>query len=79
MLGGKVSMLPPDEVLALTGHPPGGVCPFGLASALPVYFDVALRAYTEAVLGAGSTHAALRINPVRMAELVDGEWVDVCQ
>jgi prolyl-tRNA editing enzyme YbaK/EbsC (Cys-tRNA(Pro) deacylase) len=30
------------------------------------------------VPAAGSTHAALRINPVRMAELVDAEWVDVC-
>src|SRR5450432_3547981 len=28
--GGKVSMLGPDEVVAVTGHPVGGVCPFGL-------------------------------------------------
>jgi prolyl-tRNA editing enzyme YbaK/EbsC (Cys-tRNA(Pro) deacylase) len=79
VLGGKVSMLSPDEAQALTGHPPGGVCPFGLATKVPIYFDVALRAYAEAVLGAGSTHAALRINPLRMAQLVDAQWVDVCQ
>jgi prolyl-tRNA editing enzyme YbaK/EbsC (Cys-tRNA(Pro) deacylase) len=78
-LGGKVKMLPPDQVLALTGHPVGGVCPFGLATPLPVYFDISLRAFDEVVPAAGSTHAAMRINPLRMAGLVDAEWVDVCE
>jgi len=78
-LGGKVKMLPADQALVLTGHPPGGVCPFGLATELPVYLDVALRAYDEVVPAAGSTHAALRINPLRMAELVGAHWVDVCE
>jgi prolyl-tRNA editing enzyme YbaK/EbsC (Cys-tRNA(Pro) deacylase) len=78
-LGGKARMLPADEATALTGHPAGGVCPFGLATPLPVYFDVRLREYAEVVPAAGSTHAALRIDPLRMAELVDAEWVDVCR
>ena len=78
VLGGKVKMLPADQALALTGHPPGGVCPFGLATKLPVYLDVALRAYDEVVPAAGSTHAALRINPLRMAELVGAHLVDGC-
>jgi prolyl-tRNA editing enzyme YbaK/EbsC (Cys-tRNA(Pro) deacylase) len=38
-----------------------------------------LKAYDEVVPGAGSTHAALRINPLRMAELVGAQWVDVCE
>jgi prolyl-tRNA editing enzyme YbaK/EbsC (Cys-tRNA(Pro) deacylase) len=78
-LGGKVRMLPPDEAAALTGHPPGGVCPFGLATKLPIFLDVGLRAYHEVVPAAGSTHAAMRIDPRRMAELVEAEWVDVCE
>jgi prolyl-tRNA editing enzyme YbaK/EbsC (Cys-tRNA(Pro) deacylase) len=78
-LGGKVKMLPSEEAQALTGHPVGGVCPFGLATPLPVYFDIALRAFDEVVPAAGSTHAAIRINPVRMAELVDAKWIDVCE
>ena len=77
-LGGKARMLPADEATALTGHPVGGVCPFGLATPLPVYFDVKLKAYDEVVPAAGSTHSALRIAPLRMAELVGAEWVDVC-
>lgn len=77
--GGKVSMLSAEEVVAVTGHPVGGVCPFGLARALPIYCDVSLRAFAEVVPAAGSTHSAVRIDPVRMADLVDAEWVDVCQ
>jgi prolyl-tRNA editing enzyme YbaK/EbsC (Cys-tRNA(Pro) deacylase) len=77
--GGKASMLGPDEVAALTGHPVGGVCPFGLATPLPVYCDVSLRAFDEVVPAAGSVTSALRIDPLRMAEIVDATWVDVCQ
>ena len=78
-LGGKPRMLSAEEVVAVTGHPVGGVCPFGLATPLAVYCDVSLKAFAEVVPAAGSTHSAVRINPVRMAELVGAEWVDVCQ
>ncbi|MFJ5368959.1 YbaK/EbsC family protein [Bosea sp. CER48] len=78
-LGGKPRMLGQEEVEALTGHPVGGVCPFGLATPLQVYCDVSLRAFDEVVPAAGSTHSALRIAPARMAELTHARWVDVCQ
>jgi prolyl-tRNA editing enzyme YbaK/EbsC (Cys-tRNA(Pro) deacylase) len=77
--GGKATMLGPDEVLAVTGHAVGGVCPFGLASPLPVFCDVSLKDFGEVVPAAGSTHSAVRIAPVRLAELVNAEWVDVCK
>ena len=77
--GGKARMLNAEEVLAVTGHPVGGVSPFGLATTLPVYCDVSLKAFDEVVPAAGSTNSALRINPARMAELIGAEWVDVCQ
>ena len=77
-LGGKARMLASDEVVALTGHPVGGVCPFGLATPLPVYCDASLKAFDEVIPAAGSTNSALRISPLRMAELAKAEWVDVC-
>ncbi len=77
--GGKARMLNAEEVLAVTGHPVGGVSPFGLATALPVYCDISLRAFAEVVPAAGSTNSALRISPARMAELIGAEWIDVCQ
>jgi prolyl-tRNA editing enzyme YbaK/EbsC (Cys-tRNA(Pro) deacylase) len=79
VLGGKPRMLGADEVAALTGHPVGGVCPFGLATPLPVYCDLSLKAFDEVVPAAGSANSALRIAPLRMAELVKAEWVDVCE
>ena len=78
VLGGKPRMLGQDEVVALTGHPVGGVCPFGLATPLPVYCDVSLKEFDEVVPAAGSTNSALRISPERLAPLVNAEWVDVC-
>lgn len=75
---GKGKMLPPEEVQALTGHPVGGVCPFGLAQPLPVYADVSLRAFDEILPAAGGVHTALRIAPDRLVELTQAQWVDVC-
>jgi prolyl-tRNA editing enzyme YbaK/EbsC (Cys-tRNA(Pro) deacylase) len=76
--GGKPKMLGLEEVAEITGHEVGGVCPFGLKAPLPVYCDVSLKAFDEVVPAAGSTQSALRVNPLRMAELVEAEWVDVC-
>ncbi|EFG8200093.1 YbaK/EbsC family protein [Salmonella enterica subsp. enterica] len=77
--GQKPRMLDHDETVRVTGHPVGGVCPFGLATPLPVYCDVSLKAFDIVVPAAGATNAALRIAPQRMAELTDAEWIDVCQ
>ena len=76
--GVKPRLLGADEVEALTGHPVGGVCPFGLVTPLPVYCDVSLRTFAEVVPAAGSTNSALRIAPQRLADLVSAEWVDLC-
>ena len=78
-LGGKASMLGPEEVERLTGHPVGGVCPFGLSTPLPVYCDVSLRAYDTVIPAAGSTRSSLVIAPDRLAALAGAAWVDVCQ
>jgi len=69
VLGGKATMLAPEEAATITGHVLGGVCPFGLATPMPIYCDVQLRAFDEVVPGAGSTHTALHIAPDRMAVL----------
>ncbi|MDF0545771.1 YbaK/EbsC family protein [Sphingobium sp. H39-3-25] len=77
-LGARPRMLGADEVEAITGHPVGGVCPFGLASALPVYCDISLKAFTEIYPAAGSRTTSVRITPDRLAMLVDARWVDLC-
>ncbi|WP_462379779.1 YbaK/EbsC family protein [Pseudomonas sp. Marseille-QA0892] len=77
--GAKAKMLDAETVVTLTSHPVGGVCPFGLATDLPIYLDESLKAYDEVLPAAGAIHSAVRITPERMAELVNGTWIDVCQ
>ncbi|MBY5536271.1 YbaK/EbsC family protein [Rhizobium leguminosarum] len=77
--GAKGRMLDAEEVVAVTSHPVGGVCPFGLPSPLPIYCDISLKRFDEVVPAAGSTNSAVRIETGRLAELIGASWVDVCQ
>ena len=79
VFGGKPRMLNAEEAVDATGHPVGGICPFGLKTPLPVYCDVSLQAFSEVVPAAGSINSAVRISPARMAELPNAEWVDVSE
>ncbi|MEW5558830.1 YbaK/EbsC family protein [Enterobacter asburiae] len=76
--GAKARMLSSDEVVTWTGHPVGGVCPFGLENPLTVYCDISLKTFDEVLPAAGATHSAVRISPERLAELTDATWIDVC-
>lgn len=75
----KPRMLPLDEVEHETGHPIGGVCPIGLMRPIKVYCDISLKAHVEVIPAAGGTNAAIRISPLRLAEISGAEWIDVCQ
>ncbi|MDP3672847.1 MAG: YbaK/EbsC family protein [Telluria sp.] len=75
---GKGKMLSAEEVVQLTGHPVGGVCPFGLAQPLPIYLDKSLQKFDEVLPAAGAVHSALRITPAQLAAVTNGSWVDVC-
>ena len=77
--GGKGRMLDAEEVLAVTSHPVGGVCPFGLPAPLPIYCDISLKQFGEVVPAAGSTNSAVHIPTERLVEITRAEWVDVCQ
>lgn len=77
-LGAKPRMLGADEVEAITGHPVGGVCPFGLATPLPVYCDISLRAFDTVFPAAGSRTSSVELTPDRLAALTGAEWIDIC-
>lgn len=78
VLGGRARMLGADEVLAPTGHRVGGVCPFGLATPLPILCDVSLQAFATAFPAAGSQTRSAEIAPNRLLQLVGARWIDVC-
>lgn len=73
----KAKMLEFAEVEAETGHPVGGVCPFGLVKPLPIYLDVSLQDFDEVLPAAGAVNSAVRVTPERLAALTGGVWVDV--
>jgi prolyl-tRNA editing enzyme YbaK/EbsC (Cys-tRNA(Pro) deacylase) len=77
--GGRPRMLDRDETFQITGHAVGGVCPFGLATPLPVYCDVTLQAYETVFPAAGSLNSSVEVGPRRLADLVSERWVDVCR
>ena len=77
--GNRPRMLGADETFAVTGHPVGGVCPFGLATKLPVYLDISLRSFDLVYPAAGSRNSSVEIAPERLAGLVATDWVDLCR
>jgi len=76
---GRGKMLVPEEVEALTGHPVGGVCPFGLPSRLPIFADLSLQAFDRVYPAAGNRNSALCIAPDLLAQATQATWVDVCK
>jgi prolyl-tRNA editing enzyme YbaK/EbsC (Cys-tRNA(Pro) deacylase) len=75
----KAKMLNAEEVVHWTGHPVGGVCPFGLAHPLKIYADISLKAFDEVVPAAGSVNSAVRLPVARLVELAQADWVEVSQ
>jgi prolyl-tRNA editing enzyme YbaK/EbsC (Cys-tRNA(Pro) deacylase) len=76
--GARPRMLDAEETLRLTGHEVGGVCPFGLATPLPVYCDVSLKPFEAVFPAAGSRNASVELSPERLFALVGERWVDAC-
>jgi len=77
--GSRPRMLSAEETLELTGHPVGGVCPFGLKSPLSVYLDVSLRAFDVVYPAGGSLNTSVEVSSERLYELVADGWVDLCR
>ncbi len=78
-LGGRPRMLDAETTEALTGYALGGVCPFALATLLPVLADRSLLAYPTVFPAAGSRTTSVEFAPERLAALVGARWVDICR
>ncbi len=74
----KLKMLDSEKVLEVTGHPVGGVCPFGLKNSIQVYLDKSLKVYDTVYPAAGTPNSAVKITIDELEKVTDGIWVDVC-
>jgi prolyl-tRNA editing enzyme YbaK/EbsC (Cys-tRNA(Pro) deacylase) len=77
--GARPRMLGPEETLEVTGHPVGGVCPFGLKTPLPIYLDVSLKAFDLIYPAGGSLNTSVEVRTDRLFQLVGKRWVDLCR
>ena len=77
--GARPRMLGPEETFDLTGHPVGGVCPFGLKTALPIYIDLSLQAFDVVYPAGGSLNTSVEVGTERLFALVGERWVDLCR
>lgn len=76
--GMKPSMLLPELVPGLIGHPVGGVCPFGIKSGVPVYMDESLRRFETVFPAVGSANSAIELTPAELMRFSGAsDWVDV--
>ena len=77
--GFKAKMLPPDQVLSLTGHAVGGVCPFALPDTVRIFLDESLRRFDTVYPAAGSSNSAIEVTLPQLENYTNGIWVDVCK
>ncbi len=75
---GKVKLPQAEEVKAITGYAPGGVCPFLLPPVLPVYLDRSLRRFEQIYAAAGNDASAVPLRADELEAICQGTWVDVC-
>ena len=73
----KAVMVPFDRVGELTGHIPGGVCPFGLKKDLRIFLDKTLKEFDIVYPAGGTPHSAVKITVDMLADVTKGQWIDV--
>jgi len=65
--GVKSRMASAEEALAATGFGPGGVCPFGIDGAVPIFIDRSLSSYATIYPAAGTDSSGV---PMTFDQLV---------
>ncbi len=75
---GKVKMADAEATMALTGFPPGGVCPFALPQPLRVLIDASLKRFPVVYIAAGSPHSAAPVTMEQLLTITGGELGAIC-
>lgn len=75
----KAKFIGAEDLMDATGHPVGGVCPFGLNKELDVYLDESLKAFDYVFPAAGGPNTCLKIDVDYLGKITRGEWVDICK
>lgn len=78
--GMKAKMLKGEDVERLTGHMPGGVCPFANPEGTEVFLDVSLQRFDKIYPACGSANSAIALDCKELFKYSHAkEWVDICR
>lgn len=71
-------MLSSEDVESLTGHPVGGVCPFGVKPEVKVYLDDSLMRFEWVYPACGSMNSAIKLSLTELEQSSEYiRWVNV--
>ena len=79
--GMKAKMLTPEEVLEMTGHAVGGVCPFAVENPqVETVLDCSLKRFESVYPACGSSNSAIELTCEELFSYAKAtRWVDVCK
>ncbi len=76
----KPHMVPRDQVEELIGYQPGGVCPFGIPSDIPVWLDVSMKRFAYVHPAAGDEYTSVTLTPEELERASNAMgWCDICK
>ena len=76
--GCSIEMVKFKDVEKVTGHPVGGVCPFGNNNGLEIYLDISLKNYDYVYPGCGSENSGIKLtNDELNIYSNNSKWIDV--
>jgi Cys-tRNA(Pro)/Cys-tRNA(Cys) deacylase len=73
----RVALLPPKDLLATTGYVRGGCSPLGMKRALPTFVDASALEREEIYLNAGAKGLLMKLDPKRLAEVIEVEFLSL--
>lgn len=74
----KARFISAQEVEEATGHPVGGICPFGLVKPIKIFLDESLKAFDYVFPAGGGANTAVKIDVNFLEKVTCGVWIDVC-
>lgn len=77
--GIRPTMIKPEKLVEVIGHPMGGVCPFCVNSDVEVYLDESLKKYEIVYPAAGSDNSAVKISVKELEAVLTATWIDACK
>lgn len=76
----KVKMAKREQCIEIFGYAPGGVPPVGhRTEGITIYLDRDLQQYERIYAAAGSTNLNFGMTPAQLAQMTNGQWIDVAK